>query len=158
MQAPVEENKSFWPYGLIIGITAFVVIILAIVVTLHLRGSGDLVTKDYYEQGVAHQQQIDRQDRTRLLTGKVELTMLEEEKQMMIRMPTDTAGQKLEGTILFYRPSDSSMDKRFPLELDANGTQVIDVKDLPQGRWSLKITWATEDNLDYYHEESINLP
>jgi len=58
------------------------------------------------------------------------------------------------GSIRFYRPNDSSKDRRFKLQLDEEGKQAIPVSDFEEGRWKLTLTWQ-QDSLTYIDEKNI---
>lgn len=61
------------------------------------------------------------------------------------------------GSIQLYRPSAASMDRELNLELDAQGTQIIDAAKLPAGLWQVRVSW-TAGGKNYYSDKTLVLP
>ena len=55
---------------------------------------------------------------------------------------------------MFFRPSDARQDKLIPLELSLDRTQLLEMANMPAGRWKVKVFW-TADNTEYYDEFEI---
>ena len=148
-------KKNIWPYAII---AYFVVFITGIVVWVSFAARHDdqLVRPDYYEHEIKYQTQIDRVARTRALNSESVIIYNFGEKSIGITLPSAMHSRNLEGTIYLYRPSDARLDKRIPLSPSVDGTQQIDVRNLKEGLWKLRLDWKTGD-AEYYVEKSLVL-
>lgn len=144
-------NKSNrWPVGITVVYISFLLIVIGIVIfsTYHRV---DLVHEDYYEQEIKYQQQIDRINRAAALGNTVEWNYDEKLRSVTLSFPKKFNAQKVEGRILFFRPSDARQDKLISLKLSPDNIQVISTNHLIPGLWKLKIFWKVED-MDFYYE------
>jgi nitrogen fixation protein FixH len=148
-------KNNLWPYAII---AYFVVFISGIVawVTFASRHNDQLVRPDYYDHEIEYQAQIDRVTRTRALNGESVIAYNLAEKNVRITLPPEMRGKNLEGTIHLYRPSDARLDKRIPLSPSVDGAQQINVGDLKEGLWKLRLDWQSGD-AEYYVEKSLVL-
>lgn len=149
-------NNSFWNWGT--GLT--LVIILFIGATLGVvffASSLDyyMVSENHYEKAVKYQQQIDRIEHTRALKKAVVIRQ-KASRDIQIQFPDSLASLRPKGTIKLYRPSDSNLDRSFELLLDDNGLQTISAANLEKGKWTVQLTWNT-DNKEYFEEKEIFL-
>jgi hypothetical protein len=135
---------------------AFAVFILgtAALVSFSIFHREDLVTADYYEQTLRHQEQIDRVERTQPLRAHVRVVYSPEREQMLISLPPQPADDPPTGSIHLYRPSAAREDRRFDLDLDPLGHQALDARDLPEGLWRVRVRWTAAGN-DYAIDERI---
>jgi nitrogen fixation protein FixH len=141
-----------WPYAL----CAFFAVFITCVVgwtTFAIRQKVDLVGADYYEQEIRFQSQIDRVARTSAVRG-VEIRYLAARQSISISLPQEQSAQQPTGTLKLYRPSDSKLDQEFPLAIDRNGRQEIEVSKLSQGFWKARLTWSAGGR-EFYREEPI---
>jgi nitrogen fixation protein FixH len=60
------------------------------------------------------------------------------------------------GTVKFYRPADSSLDKTLNLSADRNGIMLINTSDFKPGLWKVILQWKSGDK-EFYTEERIFL-
>ena len=60
------------------------------------------------------------------------------------------------GKIVFYRPSNSNLDRYVKIDKDDNNLQSINVKNWQKGFWKIKVDWEMNDEL-YYNEGSIDI-
>ncbi len=144
------KKSSHWPVGIAIIYISFVVILIAFVIfsTFH---KVDLVTKDYYEQEIKYQQQINRINRADSLSAPVNWHHDKDQRLVTIQFPKELNAKNIEGKILFFRPSDAKQDKLIALRLSSKNNQVISTKHLIPGLWKLKIFWQV-DQKDFYTE------
>ena len=112
----------------------------------------DLVTNDYYNKGINHQQQIDRMNRTNAMEDKVQISP--ENGYLKLKFPKSYAQKSFNGTIQFYRPSDSKKDFALSISIDTSAQQIIPVQNLEKGYWKVELSW-TQDSLEYYKESSF---
>ena len=144
------KKSSHWPVGIAIIYISFVVILIAFVIfsTFH---KVDLVTKDYYEQEIKYQQQINRINRADSLSAPVNWHHDKDQRLVTIQFPKELNAKNIEGKILFFRPSDAKQDKLIALRLSSKNNQVISTQHLIPGLWKLKIFWQV-DQKDFYTE------
>lgn len=150
-----EENKSrnLWPMGIV---AAFVVFIAGTIFLIVLSTSSkpDLVERDYYEQEVRFQGQMDRVERTRRLQPPPTVAFDLAQQHIKISLPTDHASRAASGRIHLYRPSERGMDRQLELRLDANGVQKLETKGMQPGLWKVRISWKVEGQ-EYYLDQSV---
>lgn len=136
-----------WGKGIVLTCAVFICGIAFMVYTTMTKNI-DLVTKNYYEEEIKYQQQIDKMNNTSVLDKKptVETTS----QEVIIIYPF----KDVVGEITFYRPSDAKMDLKFPIQPDKNMKQIIGLDKLGSGLWKVKIKWNA-GGVEYYNEEKI---
>lgn len=134
-----------WGKGIFIFYSLFVIAILWVVV-FSFSVDVNLVSDDYYKQEIAYESQIERIKNSESLVEKP--TIVLKSNFVELTFPTNL---KPKGTILFFRPSDSSQDRRIAIALGANGTQQVDFSTQEGGKWIAKLTWS-QDKKEYYQE------
>jgi len=143
--------KLNWGFGIFVTIVIFISGMLTLVY-LSFQEKINLVHKDYYPKEIAYQKQIDRIRNVAELQESIKIeTTLEDIK---ITFPAFFKEKQNKGTILVYRPSDYELDKQVELKLDANLMQVLDIKDLPKGKYYVKIDWTSLEK-EYYFESEV---
>ena len=147
-----SSKRSFWPWAIVLWFVIFggAMAAWAVVATAHKI---DLVHKNYYEDEIRFQQQLDRQNRAQLLRREIAITL--EGGRLFVRLPASHSPEAT-GRISFYRPSEAGLDREFPLALDAEGRQSIDVRSLRAGLWRIRAQW-TASGQDYFVEQPIVL-
>jgi hypothetical protein len=149
------KKEWVWPAGIIASFAIFIAFMMTIWFFYNSQRI-DLVTQNYYERQIQYQGQIDRITRTRNLPEPVRLTYSSEQRQIEIQFPFQFQPEQVEGTVTFYRPSNSSMDYVLPIVLSTERKQIIFTRNLAAGLWRIKMSWQSE-GLDYYHEEMMLL-
>lgn len=145
-------KKISWGTGIVIAIIIFVVLVL--VQTIYLMNQKvDLVEEDYYKKGIEYQKDIDVQKKTSELSEQVRFDF--NGQYLIISFPENLSDNKISGEILFYRPSDSGLDIKLPLQTDSL-RQIIPVSNLKKGFWRVKLRWQYEGQ-DYYDESSFRV-
>ena len=150
-----EKKKStirVWAVGITALYTTFALATIAFVV-FAVRQDYDLVSDNYYEQEVQFQKQIDRVQRTNILTESVKCGVSNDKKNIEITLPNTAATT---GKITLYRPSQADLDRHYSLALDADGRQNIPVKGLLKGKWKMKMLWSANGE-EFYKECEIFL-
>ena len=140
-----------WPVGLVLFFIVFAGYIAGFVVFASAQKM-DLVREDYYDQEIRFQQQIDRVQRSIPVLAKAGIDYDNAAGAINVRLPI--AGQGVDGTINFYRPSDANLDADVKLNLDAQGHQTVSVRPLRVGLWKVRVQWKSAGQ-DYYFEKSI---
>lgn len=151
-----QNNKSFtlWPYAIIAAIVLFMAYI-AMFVYKAMKQDVGLVSKDYYEQEIKYQDQIERVRRTQAL-GDVMLDYNAENKSILLQMPATYRDKSLSGKVTLFRPSDDRMDREYPLQLGRDQSQLLDTEDLESGLWKVRVSFSDGQD-SYYTEKSIQI-
>ena len=147
----MSKSKFNWGTGILITIIVFMVITIGTVVFL-MNQDVDLVSSDYYDKGIQHQVQIDRENRTSSMSEAVQI--IPENGFVRFTFPKSYLQKGLKGTIQFYRPSDSKKDFALPVSIDTSAQQLISTQNLEKGYWKVKLNW-TQDSAEYYKESSF---
>lgn len=135
-------------------ITLLYVGFVAMILTLVFKASGEkveLVTKDYYAQELVHQDKMNAIRRASTWKGKILFSV--EQDQILVTLP-ETFPTFEKGEINVYRPSDSALDKSFPLNSDTN---VLKAKEWTTGYYIVQLSWELNKE-NYYLEETVFLP
>lgn len=147
----MNKSKFNWGTGILISIIIFMVITISTVVYL-MNQDVDLVAKDYYNKGIHHQEQIDRVNRTNSMDEAVNI--IPENGFIRLSFPKSYIQKSFNGTIQFYRPSDTKKDFALSISIDTSGQQIISTQSIDKGYWKVKLSW-TQDSVEYYKESSL---
>ena len=115
----------------------------------------DLVDKEYYKNELRYEEVIDGVKRANALSDVVKLTQTD--RGLELQLPAEMNNQIVAGTVHFYCAYDARKDKKFKLNTDATGMQVLNAKQIAPGNYTVKINWNAGGE-DYYTEKSIILP
>jgi len=115
----------------------------------------ELVDKEYYKNELRYQEVIDGVKRANALSDVVKLTSTD--KGLELQLPAEMNDQKISGTVHFYCAYDAVKDKKFDLNTDATGWQVLNAKQIASGKYTVKINWKAGGE-DYYTEKPIIIP
>lgn len=140
-----------WGKSIALFYSLFVVAILS-VVAFAFKQDVNIISEDYYQQEIAYEDQITRIKNTNSLPIKPTLTL--NKSYVEIVFPQKTTPK---GTVLFFRPSDGSQDRRLPISLGVNGTQQIDFSTQQHGKWIAKLLWS-DGGKEYYQEFNLYKP
>ena len=151
--SPSENRRINWGTGIVIGIVVFVVISITMTV-IFMTQDVSLVSDNYYEKSLVYQGEIDNQNRTKSLDEQVEIKFNGE--VINILFPPAYLDKNISGEIYFYRPSNSKLDFKLPLELSEEGNQLILAKNFGKGFWRLKLNWTMDGN-GYFNERAITI-
>jgi len=144
-----------WGWKIVVVYGAFVVMTLGMV--FYFMGHKvDLVAEDYYKQEIEYQDQIDKISNARMLKEPISFEYNASERKVKLTFPSEHLDNSLVGTIHFYRPSDSDLDKKFRINPTESGDQTLSVGSLNKGLWKVKISWTTADKA-YYDEKTLIL-
>lgn len=112
----------------------------------------DLVATDYYNKGIQHQEQINRLNRTNSMDEAVQINP--ENGFVKLVFPKSFTQKNFNGTIQFYRPSNSKKDFSLSISIDSTAQQIVPTQNLEKGYWTVKLNW-TQDSVEYYKEHSF---
>ncbi|MBS1537367.1 MAG: FixH family protein [Bacteroidetes bacterium] len=153
MQNETQKSRGrMWAWGTAIVYCLFAAGTIGFVVFASTQ-KVDLVSEDYYKNEIVYQKQIERMNRTNALKETVTWYISGDGKTVEFKFPNNDI---TDGTIKFYRPSSSSLDKEFKVTPNADGIQFIPVESLPKGMWKVKVEWS-EHNENYYLESNLML-
>jgi hypothetical protein len=135
-------------------VVAFVLfaIFIGVLVTVCVRQDISLVSKNYYGEELAYQDQIKRINNTTGLNIKPGITKI---GNNTIQVTFDKAFKIENGKVKFFCPSDPKMDKDFELTANSN-TQLFNTSALRKGMYKVKLLWVM-DGKEFYFEEIINI-
>jgi nitrogen fixation protein FixH len=143
--------KLSWGYRVTILYISFALFIIFFV-TRSMHQQIDLVAPDYYAKELAFQTQIENSNNNNALTGKVEITYVNE--GVRIQFPSDFAKTSLSGKMHLFRPSDKQLDREYEIQTDHELSQIIPSHELKKGLYRLKVEY-TDGNKNYYCEKQI---
>ena len=142
-----------WGWGIAIFFITFSVVLIGFII-LSTLNRFDLVSKDYYNEEIGYQKQIDRIARSQTLGQSLTWHYDKMNQIITINFPATTDPRKITGKIVFFRPSDAKQDRLISVQPDSHGWQKIDVHMLSSGFWRMKIFWQSESS-EFYHEEQV---
>jgi len=133
-------NRNLWPFGVVAAFGLFFIAMAGVVVIASTHRE-HLVSPNYYEQELKYQGQIDAAARAQ----KSGATLLYDSTagQVIMSLPLDQVVPDFAGTMTFYRANAPELDREFPLEPGAAGTQAFNVARIAPGPWHLRAVWTT---------------
>lgn len=146
-------KKFNWGNGIFLAVTIFIIATLS-VVSYIISLDFYLVSNNHYEEGVNYQETIDNRTRAQNLENPVVVLFDESSTSIKIIFPDEVRSESLSGNVIFYRPNNPELDKKYDLNLDINGLQTIPVNEFEKGRWRLSVEWKS-DSLTYLKEKNI---
>ena len=138
-------------HGIMVAIIA-PIILLTIFIIFSKYNTFGLVEKDYYQKELDYQSQIDRESRTNQLSQNVNIYA--DDIVIVLQFPSIFLSENISGNIYFFRPSDINMDINIQINLNDDGSQIIDKTLLQHGTWVVKINWKNNE-IEYYTEKRI---
>lgn len=136
--------------GIFVFMVLFMTAIITFVIFAHQQDV-NLVHDSYYEKGVDHTRQMQKEARSSEFFEKIDIS--DDGNYIRIVFPDGLASNIEEGTVIFFRPSDHLKDIKHPLVM--RGNVFIVAKDqLIPGRYIVKINWKA-NNLDYEVDKQL---
>lgn len=129
---------------------SFVGLILTLVF-MCFRQNVELVSKDYYAQEIKFQNKINATNNEKNLTGSINHSV--NGKEIILTIDSTLVSEDFQGTINFFRPSDSSKDFQVKMNF-TNNEQVISGNELIHGTYKLQLSWVS-NKTNYFKEEVI---
>ncbi len=131
----IKKININWGHKLVFFTVLFMIFIITMVY-LMLTQKVDLVEADYYEKGINYQQEMDKYKATKGMDHQI--TYLASAQQLTFQT---AMGGNIQGTIKFYRPSDSKMDFEIPFMLDSEGKFIYSTQNMAKGLWKVIFEW-----------------
>jgi hypothetical protein len=120
-------------------------------ITIMMKQDIGLVTKNYYAEDLAFQNQLERKENTAQLELKPEVVI---EQNQLLKVYFPSVSYVEEGEVKLVRPSSEKLDQRFSLLPSADSVQVFNLNPLAPGPYRVKLLWKTEGK-EFYLEKLI---
>lgn len=117
-----------------------------------VRQDISLVSKDYYKEELEYEQQMVRMKNVALLASKPQIKV----ENGLIQIAFDQFNEIENGELKLFRPSDSSMDKKFELARVSSPMQQFSTEALESGMYRARMQW-TMDGKEFFLEEIVYL-
>ena len=137
----MEANRFttiLWGTGIVIAFVAFIAFIMYFVINMNLNKKyvHDLVTEDYYQEELLHQNEIDKVDNAKDL--KENVSWKKTDDGILISFPKDLDYKNITGKVFLYRPSDKKLDSEISISL-SNSDMLIPINLVLTGRRNEKL-------------------
>jgi hypothetical protein len=135
-------------------VVAFIVftVFIATLATICIRQDVPLVSKDYYQEELAYQEQIGRIENANLLA---ETPVIAFDKNNITITYKNMASIK-NGKLKLIRPSDENLDQNFELQSVEGNVEQFEIKNPVPGMYRAKMSWEQEGK-QYFIERIIVL-
>ncbi len=147
-----KKRREIWPYAIV---GAIVIFIGSILYAISVMSAQDvpLVSRNYYEQEIDYQSQIDKEQRALQNAPDVSFSR-DNGRGAWLAFNDSQPVVAGEGNVTFFRPSDESLDFRVPVNPDSQGMQWIDLSQARSGLWVVQVEWKEGEDM-YYHETQL---
>lgn len=135
-----------WGKGLVIGLGSFMAFVLCLVV-LMFQAPDDSFDKDYYEKGLAYDEEYNQ--KKRVLTDNAAPVIKLEKNSFYVEFSAIDYGE-----LKLQRPSSHLDDEEYVL---MDRKTIISTERLKKGEWNLIIKWKV-NNTDYLFEKNLFIP
>lgn len=142
-----------WGHKIAMVYGGFALFVIGLVVFCMRQTDIHLVSKEYYKEEIAYQNQIDQLQNAQRRQTRLQFNYEPKAQAVNVVLPTPSVDVK--GEVIFFRPSDARQDWRIPLQLH-EGTQSIPVGSLTKGPWKVKIHWL-EGGKEFLEEQVLIL-
>ncbi|MDB5267798.1 MAG: nitrogen fixation protein FixH [Hymenobacter sp.] len=147
-------KSSIWPYAIVAVFVLFAIYIGSMVYRA-MQTDVNLVSADYYQKELAHQQRMEAVARTAALLTPVQIRHDATSRQLVIKLPATLAGQ-MQGQVHFFRPSNGALDFALPLQPAADLRQSINTSKMAAGFWRVQLDF-TAGGQAYFVEQGLNI-
>ena len=154
LQATNPRARNPWPIAILLFFVVFISS-MAAWITIAVRNDMDLVRKDYYEQEILFQKQIDRTQRTATVAAATKLDFDTATSRLSLQLPPDHVLGGASGKLHLYRPSDAKLDREFPFVVTNNSAQAFDLSMLAPGLWKVQLHWQANGEEFFCDQEIV---
>ncbi|MDZ7854032.1 MAG: FixH family protein [Halomonas sp.] len=138
--------KQFWPWFLI-GLLASSITFSLIYLTLSIRYYDGSVSGDYYEQGLAINEQLAKQEHAQALGLEAIMRVDDRTGDIVVDLQGERRPERLHLALIF--PTDSDRDRSLTLEHVREGRYVGMVDERLNYRWYLQLQPAEGQNAEW---------
>lgn len=133
-------------------VVAFILfaVFIGTLVTVCVKQEVNLVSKDYYKEELAYQDQIERISNANHLANKPRISKVD--GKLQVTFSDELKIQK--GELKIFCPSNPKMDKDYNISATDGNTQLFEVASLQPGMYKAKLLWTMEGK-EYFVEEVI---
>jgi len=142
--------KMNWGKWIVVSFVLFAGFI-ATLVTVCVRQDISLVSKDYYEEELAYQDQIGRIKNASLLAKRPSIKVINKET---LQVDFDQFNEIEMGELQLFRPSNAAMDQKFHFKGSDKPTQLFSTEPLDKGMYRARMVWTMKGK-EFYIEEVI---
>ncbi|GAA4011932.1 hypothetical protein GCM10022408_25590 [Hymenobacter fastidiosus] len=150
-----SPKRSVWPYAIVAVFVLFAAYIGSMVYRA-MQTDVNLVSADYYQQELAHQQRMDAVARTAALPTPVQVRYDAASRRLILQLPAILAGPAVQGQVHFFRPSNQALDFALPLQTAADLRQFINTSKMAAGLWRVQLDF-TAGGQAYFLEQDLTL-
>ena len=142
--------KFNWGTGILIFIILFL-LAAGVFIGFAMRQDVNLVHQDYYERGVDHTSQMEKEIRSATFQDAVETRF--ENGSLFVIVDEDLAATMDSARVELYRPSDSKLDLESSFDPSLNVLEIPGQQLVP-GRYILRVHWSAS-GLKYEIEKTV---
>ena len=150
-----SPQRSIWPYA-IVAVFVLFAIYIGFMVYQAMQTDVNLVSANYYQQELAHQQRMAAVARVAALPTPVLVRHDAAGQRLTVQLPAALAGQAVRGQLHFFRPSDQALDFALPLLPTAGRQQSVNTSQLAPGLWRVQLDF-TADGQAYFLEQDLTI-
>ena len=136
-------------------VTAFVLFALFVgtLVTVSLRQDITLVTREYYKEELAYQEQLERKQNANRLEERPDLLVVDNERLEVRYRDLKSVSS---GVVTLFRPSDAALDHVFVLQATEDTVLRFPLETYKKGLYKARMQW-TMNGKEYFIEKIIVL-
>lgn len=125
---------------------------IATLVTVCMRQDVNLVSKDYYHEELAYQEQILRMKNVNQLDRKPSI----QKTGRFLTVDFDHLNEIENGKLRLFSPSDPKKDRVYTLKASEKKEQLIPIDDVPKGMYRAQMQWVMHGK-EYFIEAVVNI-
>lgn len=138
-----------WGRWIIVSFILFAMFIGTLVV-ICVRQDIPLVSKQYYQEELDYQNQIERIENTKALTESPSISIVNDS----LRITYPRFSKMENGILKLFRPSDPRLDRQYDLVNSTRESQTFGIGDLQKGLYKARMLWE-QDGKEFYLEKTI---
>jgi hypothetical protein len=124
-----------WGKGIVLGMSAFIVFILVLVIIL-MRQNVNLESADYYSKEINYEKEISAMRNAEALDEKIKA--ISQEDHLLVQLPEEGDFGKI--TIKLIRPDNNKLDKEY--SFNDTRTFLIEKSELSKGAYKIEILYS----------------
>jgi len=142
-----------WGKGIVLAIVLFIAFIMYFVIKMQMNNNYnfELVTENYYHQEVSFQEKLNAKQNASIYLK--EFSIKKRSKGLDIQLPSEIINHSSHVEVFFYRPSNKSLDFRYPVKSSNSIFSILDPRIIP-GRWNVEIN-IINDSIPYLFTKEL---